>query len=147
MAGFQIVIDCADPDRMARFWATALGYQVEGPPAGFDTWQAYWRSVGVPEDEVGDHVADSIVDPGGTGPRVWFQQVPEVKTVKNRLHFDIHASGGRSVPMATRKQRVHAAADRLIAAGATQVRILAQDGLDHYAIALRDPEGNEFDIN
>jgi hypothetical protein len=46
-----------------------------------------------------------------------------------------------------RKQRVDAEASRLAALGATQVAVLYQEGLDHYAVAMRDPEGNEFDIN
>lgn len=79
---FQITIDCADPDRMARFWALALGYRLQEPPAPHGTWREYWVSVGVPEDEAEDGY-DSIVDPGGDGPRIWFQQVPEAKVVKN----------------------------------------------------------------
>ena len=43
--------------------------------------------------------ADRIFDPQGPGPRIWFQAVPETKAVKNRLHLDIHASGGRTVPI------------------------------------------------
>jgi Glyoxalase-like domain len=73
--------------------------------------------------------------------------VPELKTVKNRLHLDIYASGGRAVPMATRKQRVDAEARRLTELGATIIRVLAEEGLDHYGVAMKDPEGNEFDIN
>ena len=37
-------------------------------------------------------------------------EVPETKTVKNRLHVDVHASGGRAVPIETRSQRVDAEA-------------------------------------
>ena len=73
--------------------------------------------------------------------------VPEPKTVKNRLHLDICASGGRAVPIATRKQRVDAEARRLTSLGATVVKVLEEEGLDHYAVAMNDPEGNEFDIN
>jgi hypothetical protein len=36
---------------------------------------------------------------------------------------------------------------RLAGLGATIVRDLAQEGLDHYGVAMKDPEGNEFDIN
>ena len=143
---FQVTIDCADPDRLAHFWADALGYRIEDPPAGFDSWTAYWRSVGVPEEEL-DEGSDSIVDPDGRGPRLWFQKVPEPKVVKNRLHFDLSVSGGRSVPLELRKERVEAEADRLVRAGATRVRALQQPGVDHYAVAMLDPEGNEFDIN
>jgi Glyoxalase-like domain len=89
---FQLVIDCTDPDRLARFWAAALGYELEPPPAGFASWDDYWRDVGVPEEDLGIG-EDRICDPGGAGPRIWFQVVPEHKTVKNRLHLDICASG------------------------------------------------------
>jgi glyoxalase superfamily protein len=143
---FQLVIDCTDPDRLCRFWAAALRYELEPPPAGFATWDDYWRDVGVPESDLGIG-ADRIADPGGAGPRIWFQVVPERKTIKNRLHLDVCASGGRSVPMATRRQRVDAEARRLAGLGATMVRVLEEEGLDHYGVAMKDPEGNEFDIN
>lgn len=147
MAHFQITIDCADPDRLARFWAEALGYRLQEPPEGFGDWAEYWRSVGVPEDELGDPGYDSIVDPAGVLPRVWFQQVPEGKTVKNRVHLDIGASGGRTNPIEVRRERVTAEADRLVALGATRVRELFTEGVDHYGITMVDPEGNEFCIN
>jgi hypothetical protein len=145
-ARFQLVIDCADPDRLTRFWAAALGYVLEPPPEGFPDWDEYWRSIGVPDEELGTG-ADCIIDPQGAGPRIWFQVVPERKTLKNRLHLDIHAGGGRSVPLATRKEQVDAEASRLADLGATVLRVLHQEGIDHYAIAMKDPEGNEFDIN
>ncbi|MEO6700251.1 MAG: VOC family protein [Jatrophihabitantaceae bacterium] len=146
---FQVAIDCADPDRLVRFWAAALGYQPEPPPAGFATWREYWRDVGVPEDELGfgADCVDSIIDPDGAGPRIWFQIVPESKSIKNRLHFDLRASGGRAVPIELRRQRVDAEASRLVELGATLLSVLDTEGLDHYAVAMADPEGNEFDIN
>ncbi|GAA5146355.1 VOC family protein [Pseudonocardia eucalypti] len=144
---FQLVIDCADPDRLARFWAAALGYELAPPPAGFATWNDFYRQLGLPEEELVDG-ADRISDPHGHGPSIWFHAVPEVKTVKNRLHLDIHASGGRADPIETRKQRVDAEARRLVDLGATTVGALLEDGvLDHYAVGMKDPEGNEFDIN
>ncbi len=79
--------------------------------------------------------------------------MPEAKVVKNRLHLDIHVSGGRSVadsrsdPLATRMQRVDAEARRLTDLGATLTVVMSADGLDHYAVGMKDPEGNEFDIN
>src|SRR6202046_305537 len=89
---YQLVIDCADPDRMARFWAAALGYEFAPAPDGFATWNDFYRHLGVPEGELVDG-ADRISDPaGGTGP-------------------------------------------------------LGEEGLDHYAVGMKDPEGNEFDIN
>jgi hypothetical protein len=143
---FQLVIDCADPEPLARFWAAALGYELEPPPAGFSSWDEYWREFGVPEDELGLG-ADCIIDPAGRGPRIWFQVVPERKTVKNRLHLDISVGGGRSVPIEVRKQRVDAEASRLAELGAVIVTVLPTDGLDHYGVAMKDAEGNEFDIN
>jgi Glyoxalase-like domain len=90
---------------------------------------------------------DCIIDPDGRGPRIWFQVVPETKTAKNRLHLDIHASGGRALPMATRRQRVDAEARRLAGLGAEMVGVLEDEGINHYAVAMKGPGGNEFDIN
>jgi hypothetical protein len=143
---FQLVIDCADPDRLARFWAAALAYDIAPPPAGFATWDDYYRDLGVPEEELGVG-ADRISDPQGHGPNIWFQVVPDVKTIKNRLHLDVNASGGRTNPIEVRRQRVDAEASRLVELGATLVGAMSEEGLDHYAVAMKDPEGNEFDIN
>jgi Glyoxalase-like domain len=143
---FQLVIDCREPEPLARFWAAALGYEFEPPPEGFATWDDYWRDVGVGDEDLGIG-QDRIIDPDGSGPRFWFQVVPEPKAVKNRLHLDISVSGGRALPIETRRQRVDAEAERLVGLGASYVRVLSEEGLDHYAIAMQDPEGNEFDIN
>jgi hypothetical protein len=149
---FQMVIDCAEPGRLARFWVEALGYRIAPPPDGFASWDDYYRDLGLPDEflGIGD---DRIDDPDGHGPDIWFQVVPERKTIKNRLHLDVHASGGRSVPIEVRRQRVDAEAARLVSLGATTLSDqreedgLQEEGLDHYAVAMRDPEGNEFDIN
>jgi hypothetical protein len=99
------------------------------------------------EEDLSDG-ADRISDPHGHGPNIWFHLVPEAKIVKNRLHLDIHASGERADPIEARKHRVDAEARRLVALGATTVGALMEDGiLDHYAVGMKDPEGNEFDIN
>jgi hypothetical protein len=150
-ARFQLVIDCEDPEPLARFWAAALGYVLESPPEGFATWDDWRRDIGLPDSELGIGV-DSIVDPRGEGPRIWFRVEPEAKVVKNRLHLDIHASGGRSlmdrdVPLATRRQRVDAEAKRLTDLGATLTVVMSADGFDGYAVGMKDPEGNEFDVN
>jgi Glyoxalase-like domain len=142
---FQVTIDCADPALLVRFWCQALGYVPEPPPVGFDSWTAYWRSIGVAEDELGgDDDCDSVIDPDGKGRRIWFQLVPEAKQVKNRLHLDLDVGGGRSTPIAERRRRILAESDRLVGAGARQLRVLEQDGLDHFGIVMQDPEGNEF---
>ena len=144
-AAFQLVIDCADPDRLARFWAVALGYVLEPPPAGFASWDEYWRSRGLPEEDCGVG-EDCVVDPDGHGPRIWFQVVPERKTIKNRLHIDVPAGGGRQVPLEVRRERIDAHARRLADLGATIVAVVSDQEAGRYAIAMRDPEGNEFDI-
>jgi Glyoxalase-like domain len=150
---FQLVIDCADPELLARFWAAALGYALEQPPDGFATWNDWRRDIGLPDGELGMG-ADSIIDPGGAGPRIWFHMLPDAKVVKNRLHLDIHASTTgpylssiRAIPIEVRKQRVDAEARRLVDLGATITGLLSAEGLDHYAVGMKDPEGNEFDIN
>lgn len=142
---FQITVDCRDPDAQARFWAAALGYDLQQPPAGFDTWSEYWVSLGVPADEVDDGY-DAIVDPSERGPRVWFQQVPEPKSQKNRIHFDLLVGGGRSVPLEQRKLRVRTKASELEAIGATIRDVMDSPEQGHFAIGMNDPEGNEFDV-
>jgi hypothetical protein len=143
---YQLVIDCTSPEPLARFWAEALHYVVAAVPTGFDSWDDFYRSIGVPEDEL-DGSIDRIEDPRGEGPAIWFQIVPERKSVKNRLHIDVRASGGRDEALETRREQVEAEAARLVSLGATRLHTNAEEGLDHYAVALVDPEGNEFDIN
>jgi len=143
---FQLVIDCADPDRLARFWAAALRYELAPVPAGFASWNDFYRELGVPEEELVDG-ADRISDPQGHGPSIWFHGVAEAKVVKNRLHLDIRASGEWTDPIELRRSRVDAEAARLAALGATITGPLSAEGLDHYAVGMKDPEGNEFDIN
>ncbi len=115
-------------------------------PEGFDSWDDYYRDLGVGEEDLGIG-EDSISDPRGDGPRIWFQRVPDGKTVKNRLHLDISVGGGRLVPLETRTARVDAEVARLMGLGATMTGALTELGLDHYAVGMTDPEGNEFDIN
>jgi hypothetical protein len=144
---WQLTIDCADPEPLVRFWAAALGYVAADPPAGHASWRDFYRSVGVPESELGtgdDDVVDRLVDPSGRGPAIWFQIVPELKSVKNRLHLDLKVGGGRSRPLAERRQRVDATVARLEAVGATVVRVTDSPEEDHYAVGMADPEGNEF---
>lgn len=143
---YQLVIDCADPDRQSTFWAAALGYELAPPPPGFATWDDYYRDLGLPKEMLTGG-ADRIRDPQGGGPTIWFQVVTDEKTVKNRLHIDIHASGDRTDPIEMRKTRVNAEAERLVSLGATITIVMYQDGIDHYAVGMKDPEGNEFDIN
>lgn len=143
---FQIVIDAKDPACLVKFWTQALGYVLEPPPKGFSSWLDFYRRIGVPKEEIAEET-DCIVDPDGRGPRIWFHIVPEPKTCKNRLHFDLGVSGGFGVPMDMRRERVEAEAARLIKIGATRLETLEQQGLEWYAVAMTDPEDNEFDIN
>jgi len=136
----QVVIDCADPDRLANFWASALGYKLQDPPEGYVSWDDWLREMKVPEDQWNS--ASSVVDPEGKGPRVYFQRVPEGKVVKNRVHLDLNVGGGRGTPAEKRKLRVDAEAERLVGAGATKVRPVDQRG--EYWVVMQDPEGNEF---
>ncbi|WP_330296222.1 VOC family protein [Streptomyces sp. NBC_00503] len=142
----QLTIDCADPQVMVAFWTQALGYEPEPPPQGHATWREYWLGMGVPEEELPEGAAEnpeSIVDPQGLGPRVWFQQVPEPKSGKNRMHLDLKVGGGRDVPVAIRARRVDEMVGRLTEAGATVLRIM-DEREGYYAIVMQDPEGNEF---
>ncbi|MEV0269106.1 VOC family protein [Hamadaea sp. NPDC050747] len=143
--GFQLTIDCADPDRLVPFWAAALGYRPQDPPEGHATWRDYYLSVGVPAEELGDGpCADRLEDPAGNGPSIWFQIVPEKKTVKNRLHLDVMVGGGRSVPVTERRPRVDAKVAQLVDLGATVLYRHDGDTEGHYGVTMADPEGNEF---
>ena len=144
MSALQIAIDCHDPAALVPFWCAALGYEPVPPPEGHATWRDWYISIGVPAEELGDSDGqDRIQDPGGTRPDIWFQVVPEPKTVKNRLHLDTVI--GRGLPKPQRIEVVEERAQRLEAIGATRVGVLDEyEG--HYGVTLQDPEGNEFCI-
>jgi hypothetical protein len=140
--GIQVVIDCADPATLSEFWATALHYKLDDPPPGFDSWPAFLESQGVPESEWNS--ASAVVDPEGKGPRIFFQRVPEAKQVKNRVHLDLNAGGGRTTPEEERLANVAAEVERLVGEGATVVRPGEVSPFGEYWVVLQDPEGNEF---
>jgi hypothetical protein len=102
----SVTFDCADALALARFWAAALGSDV---------------------DEDSTPAKAFVEAPGWGGPNVWFQRVPEGKTAKNRMHFDLRAPDGIDREVA-----------RLVGLGATVVA----PGPDLTVMA--DPEGNEF---
>ena len=138
---WTITFDCADPAVLAAFWKLALGYVERAAPAGFETWEEWLASVGVPREEWGDGAY--IEDPEGLRPRISFLRVPEPKMAKNRVHLDVQAGGGRGEPQEIRWARVLEAVERLTDAGATAIREDLEDGVpDHFVMA--DPEGNEF---
>jgi hypothetical protein len=136
----QVTFDCADPARLAEFWALALGYKIQDPPPGHASWPDFLTSIGVPESEWNSR--NAVVDPAGKGPRIFFQQVREPKAEKNRVHLDVNVGGGHAVPEAERRKVVDDYAARLVAAGATRVRPFEQRG--EYWVVMQDPEGNEF---
>ena len=138
---WTVTFDCANPGELARFWCLALGYIEKPPPAGFDSWEEWFKQHNVPENEWDDGAY--IADPDGQGPSISFLKVPEGKVVKNRVHLDIQIGGGRAQPFDDRWPRVLELVDRLKAAGATVVLEDYLDGKpDHFLMA--DPEGNEF---
>jgi len=143
--GIQVVFDCADPDRLARFWAAALGYRLQDPPEGFPTWEAFLASIGVPEEEWND--GSAVVDPAGKGPRIYFQRMDTPKPGKNRLHLDLNASGGRTVPEEERRRRIDAEVDRIVALGLGATKLSVSDDANFYFVTMLDPEGNEFDVH
>ncbi len=126
--GTQITFDAANAPAQARFWALALGYVEQPPPAGFDTWEAFADAQNIPADQRDGFGA--VTDPDGVGPRVLFIKVPEGKTAKNRMHLDI----------AVADPETHIEA--LVAAGAAR-----GEGHQEYGVSwtvMADPEGNEF---
>lgn len=135
----QVVMDCSDPDRLAHFWAGALGYQLQPPPEGYGSWDDFLRAMNIPEEEWNN--ASAVVDPEGIGPRIFFQRVPEPKTVKNRLHLDLN-QGTRETPLEDRRRLVDQALERLVHLGATELYRREQNG--EYWVTMSDPEGNEF---
>ncbi len=138
--GFQVTFDCSDPAALGSFWAVALGYIEQPPPPGFVSWESFLDHIGVPLEERDN--AYAIVDPDGTGPRLYFQRVPEPKTVKNRVHLDVNVGGGGRVPLDERRRRVDVEVDRLVAA--ERVQRFDRPEQDEYWVVMRDPEGNEF---
>jgi Glyoxalase-like domain len=138
----QVVFDAAEPGKLAEFWALALGYVFEPPPEGFQTWEDFGRSIGLPEEEFGAQAA--VIDPADEGPRLYFQRVPEGKTAKNRVHLDVQVAG-RGVRGEERKRLVSEKVEQLVQAGASLA--WETDDVRGSAVVLRDPEGNEFCVS
>ena len=137
----QITFDCHDPDALAHFWAELLGYQLDPPPPGYDSWEAWLGRAGHPESPSGTWRAPSAT-PTGRGPRLFFQRVPEQKQLKNRVHLDVNAGGPRGTVDDERRAAVDAAVERAVGLGATQLRLVEERGGRHYV--MQDIEGNEF---
>ena len=99
----ELAIDTMDADRIRPFWAAVLGYT---------------------EQDDG-----SLADPRGAGPAVWFQQMDEPRTERNRFHLDV------SVPHDLAPRRL----DEALAAGGT----LVSDAAARAFWVLADADGNE----
>lgn len=146
---FQVTFDAHDPRALSIFWRDVLGYVHPGPPGvdlpeGADpltAWDDFLARIGVPQEQ--RNARSAVEDPDGQGPRLFFQQVPEDKVVKNRLHLDVRAAPG--LQGEERMAALEAECDRLVALGATRVR-REEPALPLSAgfIVMTDPEGNEF---
>ncbi|MFJ4716001.1 VOC family protein [Streptomyces sp. NPDC088785] len=138
---FQVTFDCAEPERVARFWCEVLGYVMPTPPEEFGTWDEY-RAAQPPEER---DTWSACVDPSGAGPRLYFQRVPEGRVVKNRVHLDVRTATG--LKGAERLAVLEAECARLVALGATHVTTLYADEENESCIPMQDIEGNEFCID
>lgn len=145
----QVTFDAHDPRALSSFWRDVLGYVHPAPPgvdlpAGADplaAWDDFLARIGVPEDQ--RNTRSAIEDPDGRGPRLFFQQVPEGKVVKNRVHLDVRAAPG--LDGAERMAALEVEGDRLVALGASRVRRYEPAPPMHGGyLVMRDPEGNEF---
>lgn len=136
----QVVIDCANPARLAEFWATALDYVVQPPPTGFESWEAFADKIGIPPDER-DRLS-AVIDPEGKRPRILLQKVPEPKAAKNRVHIDVDVLHGSPPGSDERKRAARQRCELLTGKGATLQRELAEP--TGWCLVMADPEGNEF---
>ena len=137
----QVTVDCADPAAMAAFWAETLRYRTQEPPGDFASWPQALEAMGIPPERHND--AASLVDPEGSGPRLFFQRVPEGKHAKNRVHLDVRAAPGLAGD--ARMAALEAEAERLAMHGATRLqRHEPAPPLEAGHLVMADPEGNEF---
>ncbi len=95
----------------------------------------------MPEDR--RNSASAVEDPDGVGPRLFFQQVPEDKVAKNRVHLDVRAAPG--LEGEERMAALEEECERLVALGAARVqRFEPAPPMGSGHIVMHDPEGNEF---
>lgn len=107
----NVAIDCADAYELARFWSRVTNRPLH------------------PEDQPGDRETQVLL---AEGPVLYFNQVPEAKKNKNRIHLCLR-------PETSREQEV----ERLLGLGATLVTDHRDPDGSGWAV-LADPEGNEF---
>ena len=143
---WKLVIDSRNAPALADFWAAALEYEVEDPSALIEQLLAAGQ---LGKDAVVEHRGRKTFrgyaairhpdDPFdrtsgvGRGRRLLFQDVPEGKSGKNRLHLDVHSDPGELGELVA----------RLTGLGASRVREIDKGAAGHWWI-MRDPEGNEF---
>ena len=136
----QVVIDSSAPHDLAGWWAEAIGWQVEPQDEAFIR-RMIEAGAASEEDTIRHRGAlvwregAAITSPDPGRPRVLFQQVPEAKTVKNRLHLDVRVGPDRR----------EAEVSRLLELGATELWRGSQG--PHEWATLADPEGNEFCVS
>jgi hypothetical protein len=139
---FQVAIDCERPHELADWWAETLGWVVEPQDEAFIK-RMIAEGHATDDDTITHRGAlvwssgASIRFPGEVGsrgphPRVLFQVVPESKSVKNRLHFDVDVGA----------ENVEPAVKALTERGAVYLHTAAQG--PHTWVTMADPEGNEF---
>ena len=145
----QLTYDARDPQGLGLFWRAALDYAVDPPPGGeigepeetITAWGEFLTSAGVPEEQ--HNTAFALVDPTGAGPRIFFQQVPEPKSAKNRLHVDVRAAPGLAGD--ERMAALEEECARLVGLGAARLRRFEPEPpMSAGFIVMADPEGNEF---
>ena len=138
----QITFDCPDPAALAAFWAAALGYELQPPPPGFDSWEAALEAFGVPPERRNDRSA--VVDPSGQGPRLFFQRTDdEHASSGRRVHLDVRAAPG--LVGAERMAALEEERARLEGHGATLLaRHEPAPPLEHGHLVLSDPAGHVF---
>ena len=134
----QVTFDCVSPRAVGRFWCEALGYEPTAPPDGSSGEGD--ADASRPADVHDGWFAAS--DPTGAGPRLYFQRVPEGKVVKNRVHLDVRVATGLTGER--RVAALQAEADRLVALGASRLRLLEADDENEACLVMQDVEGNEF---
>lgn len=138
--GLQICIDCREPHPLADWWAETLNWVVE--PQDEDFIRSMIDQGFATDEDTTQHQGRLVWREGAAinpptetpGPRILFQEVPEAKQTKNRIHLDLR-------PQSKDLDEIRA---RLIERGATQLSE-GQQG-PHKWLVLADPEGNEFCI-
>ncbi len=134
----QVTFDCAAPRAVAEFWKATLGYVDPPVPPG--------STLGVRltprSPSSGRGRPGSCQDPDGIGPRLFFQRVPEGKTVKNRLHLDVRVGVGLTDD--ERIAALEAEAARLVPLDARRLHLLPADEENEACLVMQDVEGNEF---